>query len=170
VSRRAVLAACALVVSAVVCTPAFGLEEARDTNGPEMASMRSGLDGERVTFEGEVVSEVLAGGDGHAWVNVLSDGTAIGVWLPVDLAEQIGQFGTWSRTGDVVRVTGVLNEGCDVHGGDLDVHAESLEVLSRGGEIERPIAIWKIAVGVLGIAVALLGWWRMRRVEEGDEE
>jgi hypothetical protein len=161
---------CALIVAAAVSTPAFGLDGVYDTTGPEMASMRSGLDGERVRFEGEVVSEVLAGGDGHAWVNVLSDGTAIGVWTPMELAAQIRRFGTWSRTGDVVRVVGVLNEGCDLHGGDLDVHAESLEIVSRGGETERPIGTWKIGVGLLALAIALLGWWRMRRVEEGDGE
>mgnify|MGYP001036317191 FL=1 len=154
---------------ALVSVPARGMaiQPARETDGAELSSMASGLDGSRVTLTGEVVSERLAGGDGHVWVNVLSGGVAIGVWMPDQLAADLEVFGSFSHTGDIVRVTGVLNEGCDAHGGDLDVHAESVELLVRGEPRSLPAEWWKLAVGIGGLAVAYAGWRRLRRSEEG---
>jgi hypothetical protein len=156
------------LVVALTALPARGLalQPVRQTDGAELASMQSGLDGQAVTFTGEVVSEQLAGGDGHVWVNVLSSGVAIGVWMPRDLGEDLEVFGSYSHTGDMVRVTGVLHEGCDQHGGDLDVHAESLELLERGTPRDHVTEWWKIGVGLAGFAVGYLGWRRMRRAEE----
>lgn len=139
-----------------------------ETDGPEIISMTSGLDGATIAFEGEVVSEALAGGDGHVWVNVLSDGTAIGIWMPVEMTDDLEVFGDWGNTGDVVRVVGILNEGCDQHGGDLDVHAASLELVKRGSERENPYDLWKLGVGLAGLVLAGVGYRRMRRSEEGD--
>ena len=152
----------------VTPTPLAALEAPAPTDGAEITSMQSGLDEAMVSFEGEVVSELLSGDDEHVWVNVLSGGTAIGVWAPRDLADDIVIFGDWKHDGDRVRVTGVLNEGCDQHGGDLDVHASSIELLERGMERERPYELWKLGIGAAGLFVAYIGWRRMRRAEEGD--
>jgi hypothetical protein len=98
---------------------------------------------------------------------VLADEIGIGVWMPTELADDIEVFGRYSHTGDIVRVVGVLNEGCDLHGGDLDVHAERVEVIERGGLRENPAQPWKLAVGLAGLALAGLGWYRMKRQEGG---
>jgi tRNA(Ile2) C34 agmatinyltransferase TiaS len=164
--RRAAVLLCALALTAIPAV-AFALSAPADTTGAELASARSGLDGEVVRFEGEVVSESLRGGAGHVWVNVLSEGTAIGVWTTEALAADLEVFGRFSHTGDVVRVTGTFNEGCDQHGGDLDVHATALELVRRGEARARPAQPWKLAVGLIGLAVAAVGWRRMRRSEEG---
>jgi hypothetical protein len=165
------IAVTGLLARTLVAVPARGLaiEPVVDTTVAEIISMRSGLDGEAVAFEGEVISEILTGGDGHAWVNVLSEGAAIGVWMPVELAAHIEYFGRYSHTGDIVRVTGTLNEGCDDHGGDLDIHGTGLEVLARGERREQPQDWWKLGVGLAGLAVAYAGWRRMRRIEEATE-
>jgi len=167
--RRVMLIA--LLTATLAAVPARGLaiQPAAETDGAELASARSGLDGKVVTFEGEVVSERLSGGRGYVWVNVLSAGTAIGVWMPEEIATGIETFGRFSHTGDTVRVTGVFNEGCDVHGGDLDVHATALEVLQRGGRRDLPVEWWKLAAGLGGLAVAYIGWRRLRRIEEGTD-
>lgn len=159
-----------LLVTALVALPARGiaLESPSRTSGAELASAASGLDGMPITLEGEVISEVLAGGPGHVWVNVVSEGVAIGIWAPAELAEDLEVFGTWSHTGDRVRVTGAFHEACDDHGGDLDVHADSIVLLERGTERDHPVSFWKLGVGIGGVALGLLGHRRMRRLEEGD--
>mgnify|MGYP001040436372 CR=1 FL=1 len=161
----------ALLALAVLAAPAFAVaaETIHDTTGPEIASSESGFDGAIVRFEGEVVSEPLFGGQGHVWVNVLSEGTAIGVWLPREMAAELEVFGRYSHTGDIVRVTGRLSEACDEHGGDLDVHAESVELLERGQRREHAVEWWKLGVGLVGLGVAYAGWRRMRRKDEGAE-
>lgn len=164
-NRALVVIALALSLAAV---PARGLaiEPAIATDGVALTSMRDVADGATVSFEGEVISEVLAGGNGHVWVNVLSAGVGIGVWMPAELAADLEVFGDWHHTGDTVRVTGVLNHGCDLHGGDLDVHATSLSLLTRGVRHERPWSWWKAIAGLGGLAVAYAGYRRMRRQEE----
>lgn len=165
--RRAII--CVLVV-ALVALPSRALAEGRipTTTVAELISAESGMEGRSVTFRAEVVSEVLAGGDGHAWINVLSDGAAIGVWVPRDLTSELEVFGDWRNTGDIVEVTGVFSEGCDIHGGDMDVHATEILLVTRGYERQHSISIWKLVVGLGGIALALFGYRRMRRLEEGD--
>ena len=165
------MALIALLTLTLASAPARGLaiRPATETDGAELASSRSGLDGQAVRFGGEVISEKLAGGDGHVWINVLSDGTAIGVWAPEAMTAEIRVFGRFSHTGDTVVVTGVLNEGCDLHGGDLDVHATGIELVRRGERRDTPIEWWKLGAGLAGLMVAYAGWRRMRRIEEGTD-
>lgn len=153
--------ACALPGQALAATggavPATGLG---------LASMTSGLDGQRVTLEGEVVSEALAGGRDHVWLNVLSEGVAIGVWMPETMAAQVTEFGRWSHDGDTVRATGVLNEACDLHGGDLDIHAEELTVIAAGRARSNPVQYWKLVPGLAGL---LLAYALVRRAWRREE-
>jgi hypothetical protein len=159
-----------MLAIALVAMPASGLAMATvtRTTGAELASAESGLEGATVELEGEVISERLAGGKDHVWVNVLSDGVAIGVWAPEAITRDLAVFGDWGHTGDTVLVTGVFREGCDEHGGDLDVHADELTLLERGIEREHPVSLWKFGIGIGGLAVAYTAVRRMRRAEEGD--
>lgn len=164
-SRTAALAVvCALLL---VAAPAFG-QTATPTTGPELASTASGLEGQAVSLEGEVISELLDGGEGHKWVNILSDGTGIGIWAPVSELGDIKVLGDWNETGDIVRVVGTFHQGCSQHGGDLDIHATSVTLLERGVEHERPVSWWKFAVGLLAAGIAAVLFRRMRR--QGREE
>jgi len=160
-----------LLVLALVAMPARGLaaQPRAATDGTELASAQSGLDGSLVHLEGEVVSEMLAGGEGHVWINILSGGTAIGVWTPIELTGDLEVFGGWAHTGDIVAVEGVFSEGCDVHGGDMDVHASAITLLERGARREHPVAYWKLGVGMAGAFFALVTARRVRRLREGDD-
>lgn len=159
----------AMLVLTLAALPARGLAaEPSRTDAAELTSAASGLDGTTVRIEGEVVSEALSGGEDHVWLNVLSAGTAVGAWMPVELALEVETFGDWGHTGDIVAVTGTFNEACDLHGGDLDIHATDLAVLERGSERPHPVQYWKLGVGVAGAVVALIGLRRARRIDEGD--
>ncbi|MDY0340837.1 MAG: hypothetical protein RBS17_06465 [Coriobacteriia bacterium] len=158
----------ALVALFLCAVPAPALAFAPvESTGAELVTAGSGLDGVEVTFEGEVISEALAGGQGHVWLNVLSGGVAIGVWMPEQMAERVETFGMWSHDGDIVRITGVLNEACDTHGGDLDVHATGLEVITSGTPREHQVKYWKLAVGLVALAAAYViirqAWRREER-------
>lgn len=109
---------------------------------------RSGeFDGKTITYSGEVVGERMKRGS-YAWIHANDDpysersieagqplsgyNSGIAVWLPSDLTDGIRYYGDYTHQGDFVRVTGTFNAACPQHGGDLDIHATSLEVLRPG--------------------------------------
>lgn len=166
--RMSAATACALFLALLAAAGTAFAQEPTPTTGPELASATSGLEGALVSIEGEVISELLDGGEGHKWVNILSDGTGIGIWAPTSELADIEVLGDWNETGDIVRVVGTFHQGCDQHGGDLDIHATSVMLLERGVEHERPIYWWKLAVGLVAAVVAGALFRRMRRQGEGD--
>jgi len=147
----------ALAVLGVLLAPAntFAVE-GRAMAPAELVAIDRNLDGATVTIVGEAIGEDLRAGGDHRWVNVMLDGTAVGVWMTNAEAATIEHFGDHSMRGDMLEVTGVVNIGCDTHGGEFDVHAERVEVTGRGAPIDHPLEPWKAVVGGIGLAIALL--------------
>jgi hypothetical protein len=114
------------------------------------------LDGQAVTYAGEVIGDVMKR-PGGAWVNVNDGGNAIGVWMPSDMSAGISNTGDFKHAGDQIEISGILNRACGQHGGDLDIHAQSMQVLRAGGPV--PCSIDKAkkdwAIKLLG-AVAII--------------
>jgi hypothetical protein len=113
-------------------------------------------DKQTVTVEGEAIGEVLERGD-YAWVNI-NDGTnAIGIWMPEADAKMIEVFGDYKRVGDTLQITGVFSRSCTEHGGDLDIHCTSLEIVKNGYMVKYKIPDTKViaAAGLLFIASAI---------------
>lgn len=117
------------------------------------------LDGYEVSFQGEVIGDRLHSGTGHVWINVLGeDSTALGVWVVRAETEDIGTFGDYEHRGDTVEVAGILNAACDLHGGDLDVHALEFGILASGEELHHDVQpLWAI-LGLAFIAGAAVLW------------
>lgn len=112
-------------------------------------------DKKTVMIEAEVILEVLERGD-HAWINV-NDGTnAIGVYLPIEMTEEIKVFGDYNHRGDTVLITGVFSRNCDEHGGEIDIHAISLKIVERGYVVTHEIAMWKWIVTMFGFSISSL--------------
>jgi hypothetical protein len=84
------------------------------------------------------------------------------VWLPAELAEQIGIFGDYKHEGDIVRVDGTFNAACAQHGGDMDIHATTLEMVTPGRDALDPVKPWKV-VAALGLTLAAAGMWHLER-------
>ncbi len=128
------------------------------------------LDGLEIGMEGEVIGDRLHADEDHVWLNILGEGTAVGVYLDKDLADRVETFGDYSHRGDVIHVRAVVNAACDQHGGDLDVHALALEVVSSGHEIEHDVELRYGIAGIIGIvAAALLSRvYRRRRLRTGE--
>lgn len=129
-------------------------------------------DGMTVTFTGEAIGEAMVRGD-HAWIHLnddayyeknIEEGASLGgqnsgmpVWVSADLAAKIQVFGDYKHEGDVVRVTGVFHDACAEHGGDTDIHAESLDVVRPGRRVvdePKPAKLaWAVGLSVLAGAL-----------------
>jgi hypothetical protein len=124
----------------------------------EVVEIDRARDGQVIELEGEAVGEHLRAIGGGRWVNVLGDEVGIGVWVTDEMAAQIEYFGDYRHDGDIVRVRGPVNISCEEHGGEFDVHAQSLEIVTVGGPREHDLDLRKGLVGIVGIAIAAFLW------------
>jgi hypothetical protein len=88
-------------------------------------------DGKQVAYSGEVIGDVMKRGD-FAWANIHDGANAVGVWLTAEMAAKIQLTGGFKHSGDLVEVTGIFNRACVEHGGDMDIHAQSLSLQIPG--------------------------------------
>ncbi len=132
---------------------------AQGISSVELVNNASVYDGKIITYEGEVIGDVMQRGE-YAWAN-LSDGKgAIGIWLDKALADSITYTGSYKSKGDLLEVTGTFRRACSQHGGDLDIHAESLRKISGGRQLKERLNpaklnfVW-ILTGVLCLVLIL---------------
>ncbi|MDP2183336.1 MAG: hypothetical protein Q8K99_12310 [Actinomycetota bacterium] len=166
----------ALVAAALVPAPAHAQDGVPPLSA-ELVERADEFDGTTITFEGEAIGEVMYRGD-HAWVHVNDDaykarnveeGAALGgyntgqaFWVPADMARKIEICGDYHHEGDTVRIVGVFNAACSEHGGDMDIHATAVEVVTPGHHVNDPIEYWKwylAALSVLGTGLSF-AWFR----------
>ncbi len=132
-------------------------------------------DGKSVDFTGEAIGEAMVRGD-KAWVHLNDDayylknveeGAPLGgynsgmaVWVDAALARQIRVFGDYKHEGDVAKVSGVFNAACAEHGGDMDIHAVSLEIITSGRDAQDPVepgkVIWAAVLALIAGGLYLL--------------
>lgn len=147
------------VFCALVWCLGFSCAYAQPLSSSELIQRAAEYDQKAVIFEGEVVGEVMRRGN-YAWANINDGLGAIGVWLPLELAAQITAAGSYGVRGDWVEVSGIFNRACPMHGGDLDIHAQSLRILSKGASCKERLHEGKrnlaaIFAGVLCLAALL---------------
>lgn len=119
------------------------------------------LDQQTVTVEAEVIGEVLERGE-NAWINV-NDGTnAIGIYLRLDQTTQLKVFGDYFNVGDVVRIQGIFERSCIEHGGEMDIHAISIQVIKAGQPITHVISAWKFVLAIILMSLAMIGLYLKR--------
>lgn len=123
----------------------------------ELIERASEIEGSIVSVTGEAIGPAMIRGD-MAWVNIEDSGVAVGVWLPVVDVKAISFFGSYSSYGDILRVVGTFHRACGSHGGDLDIHALSVNTVRVGAVIEHPLSSVRIVVSmILGLlALSLL--------------
>lgn len=113
------------------------------------------MDGKTVIVKGEAIGEVLERGN-DAWVNI-NDGTnAMGIWLKLENTKKIMYFGDYKHKGDRVKVIGVFNRACVEHGGDMDIHCSTIEIIEEGYLIKEKVAFLKIIIGIILVSVTLI--------------
>lgn len=137
-------------------------------------------DGQVVRFAGEAIGESMRRGD-HTWIHLNDDAyglagpgeavtraganSGIGIWVTAEQAGRIARFGDYRLHGDLVEVTGVFHAACPLHGGDLDIHAESLHIARAGYSTAHPISPSRvIAAGILAVmTLVMLAFLAARR-------
>ncbi len=146
----------------LVITIDYGLSTIDCYAQPEVSSVEliekaKELDGKEVVYEGEVIGEVMTRGE-YSWVN-LNDGlNAIGVWMGNDFLGQISFSGGYDYRGDWLRVRGVFNRACRLHGADLDIHAQEAVNLRSGRRVKHSLVPEKkrIVLILAGVCLCLL--------------
>lgn len=122
-------------------------------------------DGKRVTISGEAIGDVMKRGT-FAWVNVADSSAAIGVWLPYKEAKKITHTGSYRFRGDTVLVEGVFHRACPEHYGELDLHVNTLQIVSRGRPLFHPLDREKaLLAGILLLLTAAVAmvWYRRKK-------
>jgi hypothetical protein len=104
---------------------------AQQISSTELINNAREYDGNSVVYVGEAVGDVMVRGD-FAWVNINDGENAIGVWLNKELAGEIKFTGSYHAKGDRLEITGVFQRNCIQHGGDMDIHAQSIRKINQG--------------------------------------
>ncbi|MBA4365487.1 MAG: hypothetical protein C0398_05700 [Coprothermobacter sp.] len=165
-----VLTVVALVALIVAPVPvSAGLPSVLSTT--ELVENSYKWDGRTVFFKGEVLQGPMVRNDG-TWMN-LSNGnnTAMGVFVPKDVAMPvIAHVEDYRTVGDVVLITGVFHRVCVQHQGETDIHALNVTVVTPGSSRENPVrldrVVWFLVLaGLLGLAMWLYYRKPARRIE-----
>lgn len=110
-----------------------------------------------ILIEGEAIGELLERGE-NSFVNINDGTSAMGIYLKTSQGEKIEYYGDYHNIGDTVKVEGVFHRACKEHGGDMDVHSNKFQVISKGYKVIHEIASWKlIAIGILTPFVIFAG-------------
>jgi hypothetical protein len=121
-------------------------------------------DGREVEFVGEAIGDAMARGE-HVWVNV-SDGSnsALGVWAAESAWPALRFYGAAEARGDVVRVRGIFSRACAEHGGDMDIHATSVVVLTPGAPTPHEVSLRRMVAAAVLLAASpvLFLLWKRR--------
>jgi hypothetical protein len=112
------------------------------------------LDNTKITLKGETIGEGMNRGK-YSWVNISDGSTAMGIWIKDEQAQSIKNFGKYAYKGDIVKVNGIFNRACTEHGGDMDVHAISVDIIDAGGIVTIPISNNKKVIATILTLITL---------------
>lgn len=101
----------------------------------DLISNSKRYDGKKVIVEGEAIGHLMKRGD-HAWFNINDDTSSIGIWINSSLTDNMQYLGKHAVKGDWVRVDGMFYSHCSMHGGDTDIHADSMAIVRKGNAIK----------------------------------
>lgn len=123
----------------------------------ELISHAKQYDGKSVTYSGEVIGDIMSRGK-FAWVNLNDGDNAIGVWMGAALAKEINFTGAYRSEGDVLEISGIFHRACLEHGGDLDIHAQTLRKIVSGKIVNHKVDFLKVKL-ILILLGALFSIW-----------
>ncbi|MDP3143070.1 MAG: DNA-binding protein [Candidatus Omnitrophota bacterium] len=156
ITQIALLTACCLLLATYVFAKPPSPAET-PVSSLDLIEHAKDYDGKIVYFQGEVVGEVMRRGD-FAWINVHDGSNALGIWAKSPLFAAITFTGTYKSTGDIIGAKGIFHRACLEHGGDLDIHADSLIIIKQGQERTETFhyqeKIWVLIIA--GVTACLL--------------
>ena len=152
----------------LLLTPAVALADETSVSSNDLIDHARDYDGTSIVYTGEVVGDILYRGD-HAWLAVSDGSNTIGVYVSAEQAETISSVGGYGKRGDTIRVEGVFHRACAEHGGDMDIHAESLRILAVGGVVQTSLSrLVRVLAMLLPLPAAALLFlvWKRRAVSQ----
>lgn len=151
-----------LIALIAVSAPQAGWAESGTFTSTELITDANALDGNTVTYRGEIVAAVMKRGE-NSWVN-LSDGyNAIGIWCKTEAIDDVKTLGNYKNEGDILEVTGVFHRACPEHGGELDIHADSVRIKSGGFPVEEHVSMRRVNLAIVFFILALLAIFMLRK-------
>lgn len=128
-----------------------------------LISLSDRYDRQQVTVRGEAIGEPMDRSDGSCWINI-SDGTnAIGVKFKAEDAAIVTRFGNYKQKGDVIRVEGTFYRAAPEDGGEMDIHARSVEVVQKGRPVPETVRGTKVLAAAVLAALTGLFAFVLRR-------
>ncbi len=125
-------------------------------------------DGRSVVVIGEAIGDIMRDGSTF-WVNVKDGDFFIGVVLNAELKDKIRHTGRYKVQGSIIKVSGIYNLHCRRHLGERDIHADKIEVLREGGNIEKEIEMSKVFMSIiLALATIIFVFYPPRRNTRRD--
>lgn len=114
-------------------------------------------DGKTVVYTGEIIGDIMVRGD-YAWINLNDGKNAIGVWIDKGLTKDIAYTGSYKFQGDIIEVNGIFHRACLQHGGDLDIHAQSLIKIAAGQPTQEIPNVERRNRAILLLGALVLIW------------
>ncbi len=145
---------CSLVLSSF---SSLVLLSAQSISSNELITHAKVYDGKLVTYSGEAIGDVMFRGE-FAWVNINDGNNAIGAWVSAALAKEINFMGAYKSRGDTLEITGIFHRACLEHGGDLDIHAQTLRKLAGGKAVNQEIDFLKVKIILILLGALFLIW------------
>ncbi len=146
-----------ILISAFILLVFANYSYAQPISSAELINNAKFYNGKVVLYGGEVIGDVMIRG-GYAWLNVNDGKNAIGIWTTRDSAADINYTGSYKSRGDYIEVIGVFNRACLQHGGDLDIHAQSIWKIRSGRHIIERANTNKRNLAVILLGVLCLLW------------
>lgn len=144
-----------LFITMVIFAPVVSAADTQSFTSRELIEMANSINGRKVAYRGEAVTAIMNRGS-HSWVNLNDGSNAIGVWCKTDDLRDVKSLGGYKSKGDVLEVVGIFNRACSIHRGELDIHAESVKVISAGFPVEERISTKRIKVAIAFFLLAIV--------------
>ena len=146
---KTIILICILVLSSITCMAQ------EYSNFSELIENGKKIDHSKITLKGEAIGEAMNRGS-YSWVNISDGSTVMGIWIKYEDAQNIKNFGKYGYKGDMIKIIGTFNRACTEHGGDMDVHAMSVEVIDTGGSVTIPISNNKKVIATMLTLITLI--------------
>jgi len=130
---------------------------AQTISSSELIKEAKQYDGKNVVYRGEVVGDIMIRGE-FAWLNIIDGSNAIGIWINKGQVKDIFYTGSYQTKGDSVEIVGKFNRSCVEHGGDLDIHAQSINKIGSGSKVYHAINIRAITLALALCCIILLAF------------
>ena len=145
-----------LIILFLVFTPQT-IAFSQSLSSSELIKNAKEYDGKLIAYSGEVIGDVMLRGE-FAWVNKNDGQNALGAWMSVALAKEIKFTGNYKSRGDSLEIVGVFHRACLEHGGDLDIHAQSLRKIGNGRIVKEKLNFNKASLSLILLGALFLIW------------